>query len=771
MDKKIPTYGFELVEESEGQTLWINYEGSHIIPLIEDSQICMSRTIDILSGISHLNKMIFYQRRDYEYDSFQTEMLLEVAQVYKKLVNNRELFSYNSMANDYQSREIKRTYVYIKDLIYNKLKEDPIGCYVQIRRDIRDKKIELDLIIEKSYKDKKSKILNILQYIKVLLERTKLILMATPYLEGYEMGDREIYRRFFSPTIKPDFIYTKLLSTYPADAIELDSYYVGSTEVAIFKLQDTVQYLYHIIPPEYNLDEERYEILDIARNVLAEHQPTEKQFTNIKKIREIFYNIGSDLIRDLALNKDLKLSEEEVHELVQILVRYTIGFGPIELLLEDENVQDISVNSPSGKSPIFIVHSEYDDCKTNIIPTESETDSWATKLKMISGRPLDESNQLLDTEIDVENARARVSTITKPLNPSGLAFSFRRHRSKPWTLPLFLKYRTLTPLAAGFLSFVIDGARTILVCGTRSSGKSSLLSSFLVELMRKFRIITVEDTLELPAEYLRDLGYNIQQLKVGSALIKGGSEMSASDGIRSTLRLGDSALIVGEVRGEEAVALYEAMRVGAAANLVSGTIHADSPYGVYDRLVHDIGIPKTSFKATDLIVIVNPIKTASGLKKQRRVLEITEVRKHWNDDPVAENGFVKLFEYDAKEDMLKPTEDLLNGDSEILKSIASKIQQYSGNWDALWENIELRGKIKETLTNHSIKNKLPEILEADFIVLSNDKFHMISDDVIVEKGYADSDSIYEKWYQWFLEESEKYIKVLRMQSNKNFKND
>ena len=118
MDKKIPTYGFELVEESEGQTLWINYEGSHIIPLIEDSQICMSRTIDILSGISHLNKMIFYQRRDYEYDSFQTEMLLEVAQVYKKLVNNRELFSYNSMANDYQSREIKRTYVYIKDLIY-----------------------------------------------------------------------------------------------------------------------------------------------------------------------------------------------------------------------------------------------------------------------------------------------------------------------------------------------------------------------------------------------------------------------------------------------------------------------------------------------------------------------------------------------------------------------------------------------------------------------------------------------------------------------------
>lgn len=123
MDKKVATYGYELVEESEGQTLWVNYEGSHIIPLIEDSPICMARTIDILSGISHLNKIIFYQRRDYEYDSFQTEMLLEIAQVYKKLVNNRELFSYKSMSSDYQSNEIKKTYVYIKDLIYNKLKK------------------------------------------------------------------------------------------------------------------------------------------------------------------------------------------------------------------------------------------------------------------------------------------------------------------------------------------------------------------------------------------------------------------------------------------------------------------------------------------------------------------------------------------------------------------------------------------------------------------------------------------------------------------------
>ena len=126
----------------------------------------------------------------------------------------------------------------------------------------------------------------------------------------------------------------------------------------------------------------------------------------------------------------------------------------------------------------------------------------------------------------------------------------------------------INSMGAGLLSFLIDGTRTLLICGTRSSGKSSFLSSLIVEIMRRFRIITIEDTLELPVAQLRHLGFNIQQLKVASALSHGTSEVTASDGIRATLRLGDSSLIVGEVRSKEAVALYEAMRVGAAANVV-----------------------------------------------------------------------------------------------------------------------------------------------------------------------------------------------------------
>jgi flagellar protein FlaI len=516
-----------------------------------------------------------------------------------------------------------------------------------------------------------------------------------------------------------------------------------------------VQYLYHVIPPEFKLDEDKYELLDMARKILSEHKPTKAEFVDPKSVRQVFYNIGKDLLEELADYRKIRLRTRELEQLTEILVRYTIGFGLIEVLLQDEKIQDISINSPMGQAPMYIVHQDFDDCMTNIIPISAEAESWASKLRLMSGRPLDEADPILDTEIELPYANARVAVISAPLDPTGLAFSFRRHRDRPWTLPLFIKAKMINPVAAGLLSFLIDGTRTILIAGTRSSGKSSLLSSLMVEIMRRYRIITIEDTLELPTNQLRKLGYNIQSMKVASALSKEGSEVSAEDGIRSTLRLGDSALIIGEVRSTEAKALYEAMRIGAAANVVAGTIHGDSPYGVYDRVVNDIGIPKTSFKATDIIVVANPIRSPDGIHRMRRVLQVTEVRKKWENDPMLENGFVDLMKYDVKEDGLMPTADLINGDSETLKAIAGNVKEFAGNWDAVWENIMLRGRVKEALVVKSKQAGNPEMLEAPFVIKSNDMFHRISERVKEEISSLDSKRIYDEWLMWLNREIKK----------------
>ena len=736
---------YDVIREGDEVILRIECEACTFFPSIEDSPRTMAMAIDLLAEVGGVTKITFAQKRDYEYDYPQVLMLAEISKIYKHLAKHRQS---GILADPACSRYTDAIYTEYHDMLHRLLKSDPLGAYVDLARLVRREDIR-QAALPPAGKTCVNKLLRDMREILTMLEGTKLVKMSKHNLAGFKSGDRDIYRQMFAPNIKPDFMFTKLQASYPTDGEELSSYDIKGTETTIFKLPDSVQFLYHIVPPEFKLTEEKYELLDAARKIMAEHKPKRSEFVDPERMRDVFTTIGADLIEELASYRGMRLREKERDELVQILVRYTVGFGLIEVLLADEKVQDISINSPMGRIPMFIVHQDYGDCITNIIPTIPEAESWASKLRLISGRPLDEANPILDTELLLPGSRARVAAISAPLNPTGLAYSFRRHRDKPWTLALFVENGMISSLAAGVLSFLVDGARTMLIAGTRSSGKTSLLGAMMVEIMRRVRIITIEDTLELPVRAMKDLNFNIQSMKVASALTRGTTEVSAAEGIRTTLRLGDSSLIVGEVRSTEAKALYEAMRVGALANTVAGTIHGDSPYGVFDRVVNDLGVPRTSFKATDIIVVANPIRSPDGLHRFRRVTQITEVRKQWEEDPLREGGFVDLFKYNPITDTLDPTTDLLSGESDILKSIAGNVREWAGNWDAVWDNVNLRARIKEKTVETARKLKRLDILEADFTIASNDQFHNISEEIREELGKLDTERIFFAWNEWF----------------------
>ncbi|MCK5476518.1 MAG: type II/IV secretion system ATPase subunit, partial [Candidatus Aenigmarchaeota archaeon] len=504
------------------------------------------------------------------------------------------------------------------------------------------------------------------------------------------------------------------------------------------------------------LSEDEYMLLDVARQYMSEHKPTQTDFADPEKMRELFYNVGYDMITEIAQTTKKKISKEQIEKLARILTRYTAGYGIIEIILEDENIQDLFINAPQGSTPIYLLHAKYEECITNMIPSVDEAKGWATRFRIESGRPLDEANPILDTEIDFPGGRARIGAISKNLSPGGLAFSIRRHRDKPWTFPLLIHYKAFNALAAALLSFLIDGARTMLFAGTRSAGKSSILGASLTALLKRYRIITVEDTLELPVDALREFGYNIVPMKSRSVLTHIESEIPTEEAIRVALRLGDSCLIIGEVRSKEALALYESMRIGALANLVAGTIHGDSPYGVFDRVVNDLGVPPTSFKATDIIVVMNKLKSADGLHTYRRLVEITEVLKDWTDDPQKEKGFAPLMVYNSKTDQIEPTELFLNGESTILNDIADKIADFKNNWDLVWNNIKLREKIIQTMVDYAHKINNLDVIEADFWIESNSRFHSFQGDVKKEYGSLDSDKIFDKWNTWFIEAKKKF---------------
>jgi flagellar protein FlaI len=715
---------------------------------IEDYEQCMAQVIDKILENKKVRSVVLAKDREYEYDYEQVRMLVEVASLIEEVVREK-LISRRNLGPEECERCYPDRSGRLQRVVLDTLRKDPVGAYVDVIRQMREVNVRLKETTSRKcyeclvhYRD------SVLGVLKARMEGLRLVQAAKPHLSGYHIGDRSLYRQLFMPVVRPNFMLTRYMLAPPEGGRSVQKYRIGDTQVEVFRMPESTSYFYHITPAEFMLPEEKYAVLDAARRYMASHRPKTAEFVRSKNVRDVFHSIGKDMIQEMADHMGVHLSTREAEQLAAILTRYTAGLGVLELLLADERIQDIYLNSPVENQSIMIYHQDWEECKTNLIPSSQDAESWATRLRIESGRPLDEANPVLDADILVPGGYARFCVITRTLSPHGLSFSIRRHRDKPWTLPLFIKAKMLTPEAAGLLSFLIDGSVSLLVAGGRGAGKTSVLGSLMLELLPNVRVVSLEDTLELPIEQMRELKYNIERLKTRSVITRVETEMPADEALRTALRLGDSALIIGEIRSVEARALYEAMRVGALSNVVAGTIHGESAYGVYDRVVNDLGVPKTSFKATDIIPICKSLRSADGLHRFRRMTEITEVRKRWEDSPEKEGGFVNLMQYSGKEDVLKPTDTLLNGESEVLNRIASYVKEWNDNWEVVWDNIMLRAKMKGTLVELADKTARPDILEAEWVVRSNQTFHLIQDTLRRERGAAEAKDIYEKWLAW-----------------------
>ncbi|MBI4173959.1 MAG: type II/IV secretion system ATPase subunit [Candidatus Aenigmarchaeota archaeon] len=714
---------------------------------IEDYSMCMATTIDKLLEVKKFSSVVLARDREYEYDYNQTRMLAEIAQIIEDVVRENN-FSYTRFATPSFKQFYPEWAVRFNYIVFDLMLKDPIGAFVELKREIRRvaaKEERASGIAKSNLRDFRE---SVLENLEKRLAKTQLITKAKPSPFGYHIGDRSLYRQLFMASIRPNFMFTRYMTTPPEGGESVDRYKVGDVQIEIFKSQASAEYTYFALPPEFKLSEEKYLVLDAARRYMASHKPTTEEFVRSERIREIFFNTGKDILREVAGKMSIYLSGNDIEQLATILTRYTAGYGVLEILLADERIQDLYINSPIENQPILIFHQDFEECRTNLIPTKEDAEAWATRLRIQSARPLDEANPVLDVDIAVPGGKARFAVITKSLSPEGLGFAIRRHRYKPWTLPLFVKSRYMTPLAAGLLSFLIDGSASVLMGGGRGSGKSSLLAAMMLELLPKTRIVVIQDTLELPLEELEKLDYNIESLKSRSVITKVETEMPADEALRTSLRLGDSALIVGEIRSLEAKALWEAMRIGALSNVVAGTIHGESAYGIFDRVVNDLDVPLTSFKATDIVSVSKMLRSADGLHRFRRMTEITEVKKRWDTDPIKEGAFVNLMEYSSKDDVLKPTPTLINGESEVINRIASYVKEWSGNWEAVWDNINLRAQMKQTMVEYAEQLGKPDLLEAWWVTRANSQFHLISEVVRQETGAADAKRVYDSWLNW-----------------------
>jgi len=521
-------------------------------------------------------------------------------------------------------------------------------------------------------------------------------------------GDvRETYHKILRPSLIPELVSSHIEQTLP-EGTPLETYQIGNVKVSVYAQADRPDKMIFVEYPEFKLNNLEMKALNATFRRICKSHP-DADFT-AKGMRKQMTRIAREALEEFE-KKDV---------LLEILLRHTAGYGLIEPLLADKNLQDVYVDSNSRL--VHVIHDKYGECVTNINLSVEDLEKLATRLRAVSGRPFDASSPVLHAEI--EEYGVRVAGICEPSTYSGIGFAFRRRKSDPWTLAEFVKKKMFNAEAAGLLSYIMDGQASILIVGPRSSGKTSLLTALLLEINQNNRIIAIEDTPEIPINHLTIMGYKVEHLKT-EAFAKG-YELSAEEALRTSLRLGESILVMGEVRGPEAKSLFEAMRIGAVGNVVMGTIHGSGPYDVWDRITNDLKVPSTSFKATDIILTTGTIRKGDSTEKVRRLFGITEVGKEWTKEP----KFSDIMAYSRNSDKLS-MDDLSK--SEIIRKIARLKGTSVADAKA---NIALRTKMKKELIKRGLTS-------AEWTVAANNRYL----NLVNEHGKS-YEKIFKDWKTW-----------------------
>jgi type IV secretory pathway ATPase VirB11/archaellum biosynthesis ATPase len=474
-------------------------------------------------------------------------------------------------------------------------------------------------------------------------------------------ADRDAFRAFVGPTLSKALVSRRL----PTDATREAAYELPTNaEVRRYLTDDGP--VYHLRPVAHDLDPDAMATLAAAYDLLANG------------------SVGGGPRAPGRAVRRVASGDEPVETLAAVLARHTHGLGVLEHFFADGRVSDVVVSAPVSESPIRVVV-DGERTRTNVRLTPEGAAALASRFRRESGRSFSRSSPTLDASVAAEAGRQiRVAGVTAPAS-DGVGFAFRVRDDDAWTLPRLVAVGALPPRAAAALSVAIERGAATIVAGTRGAGKTTLLSALLWELPESTRVVTIEDTPELPVAELRERDRDVQALHTDAGgTVEGesaGRSVSPAKALRSALRLGDGALVVGEVRGEEAGALYEAMRVGAHGHAVLGTIHGDSAAAVRERVVSDLGVPASSFAATDLVV------TCARDGDDRHVAAIEEVR---GDDGDA--SFAPLFE--REDGKLRSTGVLDRGDSAAFERLRGDGESH----EALLEAVDRRAARFERLS-------------------------------------------------------------------------
>ncbi len=429
-------------------------------------------------------------------------------------------------------------------------------------------------------------------------------------------GETQSVRPGSAITVIPDI-------TDPAIEV-LDQYPVVSDYafVRITYNNNLSEYLYEVIEP--SLSREEQELLDLLKDTLHRTLGYEwEKLTQLDKEEYLRESVDS-FIRTRGIKVE-KLAKKRIG---YYIIRDFVGHGPIDVMMRDDMVEDISCDGYNV--PIFIFHGKWESTRTNIIFTnEDELNSFVVTLAQRSGKQISVAAPILDGTT-VEGHRVQ-ATYSREVTTRGSTFTIRRFKNKPFTPTDLMRYRTVSPEMMAYLWIGVENGESMILVGGTASGKTSALNSLAIFIPPGAKIVTIEDTREInlphenwiPGATRTGVG---ERDKDGRAA----GEIDMYDLVRAALRQRPNYIIVGEVRGKETYIMFQAMATGHSTY---STMHADSVKSMVNRLENPpINCPRILLTALRNVLIQSQVKVGNEfVRRMKQIVEIVGFEPETNE--------------------------------------------------------------------------------------------------------------------------------------------
>jgi flagellar protein FlaI len=355
----------------------------------------------------------------------------------------------------------------------------------------------------------------------------------------------------------------------------------------------------------------------------------------------------SEELERLLEQYGVELDMNTYHTLQYYLLRDFRGYGKVDPLMADPHIEDISCDGYD--LPIFIYHDEYTDIETDVTFAADELDNYVVRLAQQSGRHISVGDPVVGATLP-NGSRAELA-LGEEVTPRGSAFTIRLYSDEPFTPIDLLDYGTFDVEQMAYLWLCIENNKSLIFAGGTASGKTTSMNAVSMFIPPRAKVLSIEDTREL------SLYHDNWLSAVTRERLHEGTDIDMYDLLRSALRHRPEFIIVGEVRGEEAVTLFQAMNTG---HTTYSTMHADSIETVINRLENEpINVPRAMVQSLDLLC-VQTLTRFSG-ERVRRSKAIGEIGGI--DQRTGELDYSTAFDWNPDSDTFR------SGDSNLLDEI------------------------------------------------------------------------------------------------------